>query len=109
MHFFIETPRLILRDFMADDLAAYTALSQNEKYQRFYSEVDCSISKTTQLVGIFIEQAAETPRSKFQLAIIDKTSQQLIGTAGLRIETDQQASIGCGIARQATPQKRCVP
>ena len=99
MHFFIETPRLILRDFIADDLAAYTALSQNEKYQRFYSKVDCSSSKATQLVGLFIEQAAETPRNKFQLAMIDKTSQQLIGTAGLRVEADQQASIGCGIAR----------
>ena len=96
----LETEHLILRDFSAEDISDYTKLTQDEKYQRFYSEADCSEEKACFLVKLFIEQAQENPRSKFQLAIVEKTSAKLIGTCGVRLEEHRQASMGCGVARE---------
>jgi len=100
MFFKLETHNLILRDFSIDDLGGYIAFTQDEKYQRFYDEVDCSIEKSKQLVDAFIDQSLECPRSQFQLAITKKGKQEIIGTCGLRLEPDGQASIGCGVARE---------
>lgn len=95
----IETRRLVLRDFEVADAVAYCRLTSDPKYQRFYSEEDCSEGKSRQLVAMFAEQAQEECRMKFQMAIELKESGAFIGTAGLRIEPEQQASIGCGVGR----------
>jgi len=99
MIFKLETHKLILRDFSIDDLGGYNAFTQDEKYQRFYDEVDCSAEKSKQLVDAFINQSLECPRTKYQLAITKKDQQAIIGTCGLRLEPDGQASMGCGVAR----------
>jgi len=100
MIFKLETNNFILRDFSIDDLGGYIAFTQDEKYQRFYDEVDCSAKKSMQLVNAFIDQSLENPRSKYQLAITKKGRQEIIGTCGLRLEPDGQASMGCGVARE---------
>lgn len=98
--FEIVTERLILRDFEIQDVSSYIALTQDSKYQRFYDEDDCSIEKAEFLVNLFIEQARELPRSKYQLAIVLQQTGEVIGTCGIRLEADQQASMGCGVARE---------
>ena len=50
-------------------------------------------------MDLFIEQAKELPRKKFQLAIIKKSSGELIGSGGVRIEMPGAASIGCEVGR----------
>lgn len=97
---FIETNRLVLRDFETKDTDAYCTLTSDPKYQRFYSEADCSEEKSRRLVAMFIAQAQEYNRIKFQMAIALKETGVFIGTAGLRIEPDKQASIGCGVGRE---------
>jgi len=99
LSFKLETKRLLLRDFSSEDIDSYLAMTSDEKYQRFYSHEDCSSAKSRKLVDEFVKQVSEQPRTKYQLAITLKDSQQFIGTCGLRIEADQQASMGCGIAR----------
>ncbi|OLQ95040.1 GNAT family N-acetyltransferase [Vibrio ponticus] len=99
--FKLQTRRLTLRDMMASDEAAFVALSQDSKYQRFYSEEDCDAEKYRQLTKLFIAQALEQPRKAYQLAIEDTLTGQFIGTACLRLEADQQASIGCGLSRSS--------
>lgn len=96
----IETKRMLLRDFERDDVAAYCTLTSNLKYQRFYSEEDCSVEKSRSLVEDFVLQSEELNRSKYQLAICLKGSGELIGTVGLRIESNKQASVGCGLGRE---------
>ncbi|MEA3404189.1 MAG: GNAT family protein [Pseudomonadota bacterium] len=100
MGFMLKTRNLILRDFSIDDLNGYVAFTQDEKYQRFYSESDCSLEKSRELVESFVEQSLESPRTKYQLAITEKGKQEIIGTCGLRLEAEGQASIGCGVARE---------
>lgn len=99
MNFKIETQHLILRDFSQSDLPHYVAQCQDPKYQRFYNEQDCSEAQCIQLVELFIEQAQQTPRRQYHLAITDKASGDYLGIAGLRVEEQQQASIGCGLIR----------
>ena len=97
--FEIVTERLILRDFEIQDVSSYIALTQDSKYQRFYDEDDCSIEKAEFLVNLFIEQARDLPRSKYQLAIVLQQTGEVIGTCGIRLEADQQASMGFCFAR----------
>ncbi|MGL4984835.1 MAG: hypothetical protein ACRC5N_09050, partial [Plesiomonas sp.] len=61
--FKLETTHLILRDMQPADEADFVAISQESKYQRFYSESDCDPDKYRQLTRLFIEQASEHPRT----------------------------------------------
>lgn len=98
--FSIETKCLILRDMELKDEAAFVAISQNKKYQRFYSEEDCDPKRYRDLTRLFIAQANENPRLEYQLAIELKGSNEFIGTVCLRMEDDSQASMGCGLSRK---------
>ncbi|WP_200164480.1 GNAT family N-acetyltransferase [Francisella adeliensis] len=94
----IKTQRLVLRDFRLADTEAYCSMVNDKKYQRFYSEEDCSEEKARKLVNIFLAQSLEKCRSKYQMVI--ELNGTFIGTAGLRIELNKQASIGCGVGRE---------
>lgn len=97
--FVLETPNLLLRDMRAADETAFVTISQDQKYQRFYSEQDCLPEKYQQLTRLFISQASESPRTAYQLAIEHKGSGAMIGTVCLRLEDHQQASMGGGLSR----------
>lgn len=99
MNFQLETDHLILRDFCPKDTEHYVKQCQDPKYQRFYNQQDCSERKSKQLVELFISQAQQTPRQQYHLAITDKLTGDYLGIAGLRLEEEQQASIGCGLVR----------
>ncbi|MGI9878362.1 GNAT family N-acetyltransferase [Vibrio chagasii] len=98
--FKLETHRLVLRDMTLEDQSAFVAMSQDAKYQRFYDESDCEPIKYHQLTRLFIEQAGEEPRQSYQLAVESKESGKFIGTVCLRLEDNQQASMGCAFARE---------
>ncbi|HAS8300223.1 TPA: N-acetyltransferase [Vibrio vulnificus] len=99
MTFTITTERLILRDFTPHDVEAYFQQCQDPKYQRFYSDEDCSAEKCAFLVNLFYEQAQQSPRQAYHLAVTDRFTGEFMGIAGLRLENDQQASSGCGLKR----------
>ncbi|MFC7421754.1 GNAT family N-acetyltransferase [Iodobacter arcticus] len=95
----ISTPMLLLRDFTSADLNAYKNLRNDEKFQRFYSEEDSLPEKSEFLLNLFIQQAKEQPRSKFQLAIVSHSG-ELMGSCGIRLEEHgNNASIGCELGR----------
>ncbi|AJQ94708.1 GNAT family N-acetyltransferase [Gynuella sunshinyii] len=96
--FKIETNRLWLRDFQPSDVQSYVRFTANPDYQKYYSEEDCRREKSEFLANQFVVQARDVPRRKYQLAIIEKSSDQLIGTCGIRAENDNHASMGFGIA-----------
>ncbi|CZF85748.1 GNAT family N-acetyltransferase [Grimontia marina] len=98
--FELITTRLTLRDFRPEDLSSYFCMTQDEKYRRFYSAEDVSMEKAAFLVHLFQEQATAIPRTHFQLAVCDRNTGEFIGTAGLRLESEGKASVGCGFRRQ---------
>lgn len=99
--FKLVTKRLIIRDMTLNDERAFVAMSQDPKYQCFYDEGDCEPSKYRELTHLFVAQANERPRQSYQLAVEDKDSGAFIGTVCLRLEANNQASMGCAFARGA--------
>ena len=106
--FKLETNRLILRDMKFSDKDAFIAMSQDNKYQRFYDEGDCEPRKYAELTQLFINQINEIPRKSYQLAVECKLTGKFIGTACLRLETNNQASMGCGLSRASIFQREMV-
>lgn len=96
----IETERLIIRDMGPEDESDFVAISQDQKYQRFYNKADCDPEKYRELTRLFIQQAQEKPRKAYQLAVELTQTGAFIGTVCLRLESDNQASMGCGLSRQ---------
>ncbi len=96
--FEIRTETLLLRDFRNSDLEALRSIRRDAKFQRFYDEDDSADLKADHLLRIFIEQAAETPRLKYQLAITTRSG-ELIGNCGIRSEGTSEFSIGCELGR----------
>lgn len=94
----IKTPHFLLRDFESNDLESYARFRQDQKFQRFYDEADCSPEKSAELLNMFIDWSHAQPRTKFQLAIIANTG-EVIGSFGIRIEAENEASVGCELAR----------
>lgn len=92
--FKIETKRLIIRDMTSNDEDAFITMSQDAKYQRFYDESDCDPNKYRELTRFFIAQVSEKPRKSYQLAVEYKVSGEFVGTVCLRLEDNQQASMG---------------
>lgn len=96
----IETERLILREFVAEDWQAILAYQRDERYLRFYPQSDSSETEAQQFVKMFLQQQAEKPRRKFQLAITLQGEDRAIGTCGIRrsSENDFEADIGFELA-----------
>ena len=80
----IETARLILREFREDDWPAVLAYQSDPRYLRFYGWESRSPDEVRAFVAMFLRMQAETPRTKFQLAIETKADGRLIGNCGVR-------------------------
>ena len=94
----LETEKLILRDFRADDFEAFYATSNAPEYQKFYSEREMTRAFWRDIFDRILSSAEAPDRTKYQLALCLQTG-ELIGTCGVRIEVPdhRQASFGCAI------------
>jgi [ribosomal protein S5]-alanine N-acetyltransferase len=94
------TERLILREFVIADWSAILAYQRDPRYLQFYDWIDRTLEDTQRFVQLFIDQQAEQPRRKFQLAILLKETPHLIGNCGIRKATAgaREADIGYEIA-----------
>ena len=80
----LYTDRLLLRDFVSADWPAVLAYQRDPRYLRYYDWADRTPDHVQRFVQIFLDQQAEQPRCKFQLAVVLKASGQLIGSCGIR-------------------------
>lgn len=92
----IETERLILREFRADDWPAMAAYWADPRYQRYYPEEPDSEGRVRELVGRFVAAQAEEPRSAWQLAVVTRAEGRHIGNCGIRVNDAalREANIG---------------
>lgn len=90
----IRTARLVLRDFVADDLQAVLAYQSDPRYLRFYPWESRTVSEVRAFIARFIGWQNEQPRTRFQLAIT--LDGKLIGNCGVRITRREmrEAEIG---------------
>lgn len=96
----LQTPRLVLRDFLPSDLPAYRALREHPDFQKHQTERDVAPERSAELLDSFMRWAVESPRSRYQLAI-EKPEDGLIGSCGVRITSADhaEASFGCELGR----------
>lgn len=92
----LRTPRLVLREFTAEDWAVTHAYQQDPRYLRYYDRERVSERQVQALVYTFILWQGEQPRSRAQLAITLAKTGELIGNVGLRREApdDRMADLG---------------
>ena len=92
----LETQRLILRDFVKDDWQAVLAYQSDPLYLRYYEWTDRTPEAVQEFVSWFLDHQIQNPRIKYQLAATLKSSNQLIGNCGIRMDDPNalEANIG---------------
>lgn len=92
----LETERLILRDFVEDDWQRVLEYQSDPLYLRYYEWTERTPESVQEFVGWFLDHQKQQPRLKFQLAVVLKSDNQLIGNCGIRMEKANafQADIG---------------
>jgi [ribosomal protein S5]-alanine N-acetyltransferase len=87
IHMKLETERLILRDFVKEDWEAVLAYQSDPLYLRYNHWTERTPEAVQEFVGWFLNQQLQEPRIKFQLAVVLKSNNQLIGNCGVRMDT----------------------
>jgi RimJ/RimL family protein N-acetyltransferase len=80
----LTTRRLILREFVPDDVDAVFAYQSTPEYLAFYDRSGGTLEDARRMVGWFLDWQKEEPRSKMQLAVTLKEDGRLIGCCGVR-------------------------
>lgn len=101
----LNTPRLILRDFKPTDGVAFAA-TRSVQSHFWHCEADLTEARSIELVELFVQWSLEVPRRRFQLAFVERGSDRLIGTLGVRLhsERETEADFGCELADFARGQ-----
>ncbi|WP_138497572.1 GNAT family N-acetyltransferase [Nostoc sp. PA-18-2419] len=92
----LETSHLLIREFVEADLQAIFAYQSDPLYLLYSNWMHRTQKDTCEFVQMFINQQKELPRTKFQLAVILKQENQLIGNCGIRVNDLElrEANIG---------------
>lgn len=92
----LETERLILRDYVKDDWHRVLEYQSDPLYLRYYEWTDRTPEGAQEFVGWFLDHQRQEPRIKYQLAVVLKTNDLLIGGCGIRMDkvNASQADIG---------------
>jgi RimJ/RimL family protein N-acetyltransferase len=102
----IETERLILRDHeQADweDIHEYASLKDFSKYDAWGPNNE---QQTKDFVQLNIELSQESPRQKFNFAIVYKENMKVIGGIGIRLEAENSLICDIGYAIHPDYQKK---
>lgn len=96
----LATDRLLLREFVEKDWRAVLAYQSDARYLKYYPRTRRTAEQVRGFVRGFTEWQGESPRTKYQLAVVLRAEGRLIGTCGIRMETTEswRASIGYEIA-----------
>jgi RimJ/RimL family protein N-acetyltransferase len=102
----LETTRLILRDFTADDWPAVLAYQSDPRYLRYYEWTGRTAAEVQAFVQMFLDHQRQQPRTRFQLAVTLKPDGRLIGNCGIRLRHagSHEAEIGYELAHDAWRQ-----
>jgi [ribosomal protein S5]-alanine N-acetyltransferase len=83
----LETERLILRDFVWEDWKRVLEYASDPLYLRYYEWEKRTPESVQEFVGWFLNQQVQQPRIKYQLAIVLKSTNQMIGNCGVRMDS----------------------
>jgi RimJ/RimL family protein N-acetyltransferase len=86
----LETRRLILRDYTLDDWPAVNAYTSDPRVVQYMSFGPTTPEQTREHLQWSIAAAAEQPRSLYELAVVLRAEQRLIGTATLQVDSRER-------------------
>jgi RimJ/RimL family protein N-acetyltransferase len=97
----LTTNRLILREFVENDWQAVFEYQSDSAYLRYNPYFYRNEQDVRSFIRMFIDWSMETPRKKYQFAIVLKSEGRLIGNCGIRMQTPHAdiADIGYEIDR----------
>lgn len=98
----LEFHRIVLRDFCAGDIADYQAYHADPRYLRYYAPEVSDPAHARKLVERFIESAHAQPRRDFTMAIVERTSSELIGCCSLRTAGQEDGYAEFGVELSPT-------
>jgi [ribosomal protein S5]-alanine N-acetyltransferase len=104
MTFRLETERLALREIQESDVDDYVEYMTPEYYWRDIPIDPLTPEVVTQLVKDYIGAESQDPRNDYFFAVVDKRSEEFVGSCGVRIRSlvSRRAEIGYGVtARHA--------
>ncbi len=98
----ITTDRLVLREFVTSDWPDVLAYQRDPRYLRLYPWTDRTETEVRDFVQRFVDEQAEQPRRRFQLAVTLPDDERAIGSCGIRRkpENDWEADIGYDLASE---------
>jgi len=89
--------RVLLRDFIEADRAAFLLYQTDARYLRLYDFAD-DVERPSQLFDLFLTWQSERPRLNFQLGIFEASTGRLVGCGGLRKADERSAVLGIELA-----------
>ncbi len=96
----LETPRLILRPITLDDLAAVQVFEGDPEVARFGSGIARSLEQVEAYIRVGLANAAEEPRTVWELGVVERESGILIGRVGFKRQVEpREASIWYALRR----------
>ena len=104
LHLPIRTERLLLRDFVAPDLNVIHAYSSDAEVTRFMFFGPRSETDSRDYLQRMVESQAQKPRLTWELAIVCRSDDRLIGACDLTLEDEREGDLGYILARDAWGQ-----
>ena len=92
----LDTKRLHLREYVTSDWSAALAYQSDPLYLRYYHDTEQTEERVKAFVQMFLDQQAEQPRRKYQLVIMLKSENKLIGNVGIRVNDPEQGEANIG-------------
>lgn len=80
----LKGERVLLREFERSDASALAAVHCDPRVMRYYAPEVATLEHAQMLVAKFMEWANDIPRRNFQLAIVEATTAELVGSCGVR-------------------------
>jgi ribosomal-protein-alanine N-acetyltransferase len=93
----IHTARLVLRDFLESDRAAFVSYQMDPRYRRLYDFGNADDQRAQELFNLIVSWQKEHPHQNFQVGVFERCSCRLCGCAGLRKSGRDEGTAVLGI------------
>src|SRR5215510_8451069 len=100
----LYTPRLLLRDFLPTDLQAIHAYASDPEVTRFMFYGPRDEADTIAYLQRMLQSQVERPRRMWELAVIRRADDRLIGACDVTLENAHEGDLGYIFARNAWGQ-----
>jgi RimJ/RimL family protein N-acetyltransferase len=90
----LETERLIIREYIIEDVIDEYEYNKDQELFKYMPFRPRTYYETRKWIEQIIESQNETPRNRYNLAVVLKSTQELVGGFRISIESDIEGSIG---------------